>query len=489
VDGSVSIQVRGNFDPLLPCASGGGVLGGAASFNLFVNFPNAPFANTFYPGALANKLAGADQIPANPDIVTTFNSSVDLACLGAGTRFYYGVDNANPAGKINLLIVALHEIGHGMGSATFTNATNGLFLGGASDIWARFMRDRNLGLTWNNMTAAQRVTSAITPKNLFWDGASVRIASGFLSAGAEAETGRVELFTPSVLQGGSSVSHWGTVASPNLLMEPSINPGLPLTLDLTRQQMRDIGWYRDTTSDLICDRINSVTPSGGSVVAGGAATISWINTGGFNRNVSIELSTDGGISFGTVIASDVSNTGSFNWSVPNISAPQARIRVRENNFAEPVGISGANFSIVGGTPVLQLPQAQVITGNNLIEPTECNQLNVSVSNTGTATATAVSSTLSLSAVNPNVTITQANATYANLAAGGIGACRVIRASACVLASLRPLSPGPVMSCINKALRRVVDLPSPAPQVACSGRCWMAACCARACPATWRWMPA
>ena len=418
VDSSVTIQVRGNFDPLTPCSSTGGVLGSAGPLNVFRDFTNAPFVNTFYPGALANKLAGADQNAAEPDIGATFNSSVDTACLGAGTRFYYGLDNATPAGTINLLIVVLHEIGHGMGSLTFTDATNGTFLGGSPDIWARFMRDRNVGLPWLTMNAAQRVTSAITPNNLFWDGASVRIASGFLSAGAEAGTGRVELFTPSVLQGGSSVSHWGTVATPNLLMEPSISVGLPLTLDLTRQQMRDIGWYRDTTSDLVRDEITTVTPNSGSVTAGGSSTISWTNTGGFNRNVTIELSTDGGTNFGTVIASDVSNTGSFNWSVPNISAPLARIRVREHNFAEPVGISSANFSIGGGAPVLQQPQAQVLTGNNLIEPNECNQLNVSLSNTGTATASAVTATLSTS--TPNVTITQATATYADIAAGGTG---------------------------------------------------------------------
>jgi len=348
VDSNVTIQVRGNFDPLTPCGPGGGVLGSAGPLNIHRDFPNAPFANTFYPAPLANKLAGADQNAANPDIGATFNSSVDTGCLGPGTRFYYGLDNATPSGTINLLVVVLHEIAHGMGSLSFTDAANGAFLGNMPDIWARFMLDRNIGQTWLNMTAPQRVTSAITPNNLFWDGPSVRIGSGLLSAGAEAGTGRVELFTPSVLQGGSSVSHWGTVASPNLLMEPSINVGLPLTLDLTRQQMRDIGWYRDTTSDLVRDQITTVTPNSGSVTGGGNATISWTNTGGFNRNVTLELSTDGGANFGTVIASDVSNTGSFNWSVPNISTTQARIRVREHDFAEPVGVSSANFSIGGG---------------------------------------------------------------------------------------------------------------------------------------------
>lgn len=54
--------------------------------------------------------------------------------------------------------------------------------------------------------------------------------------------GRVNLFAPSPYQEGSSVSHWTTAASPNLLMEPAINDNLDRRMDLTLTQMRDIGW-------------------------------------------------------------------------------------------------------------------------------------------------------------------------------------------------------------------------------------------------------
>jgi PA domain-containing protein len=49
---------------------------------------------------------------------------------------------------------------------------------------------------------------------------------------------------PSSIAGGSSVSHWDTVATPNLLMEPFINSDLKsaTTLDLTPNEMTDIGW-------------------------------------------------------------------------------------------------------------------------------------------------------------------------------------------------------------------------------------------------------
>jgi hypothetical protein len=58
--------------------------------------------------------------------------------------------------------------------------------------------------------------------------------------------GRALMFTPNPFQGGSSVSHFDTSASPNLLMEPAINADLPQAvstpLDLTFQLLLDTGW-------------------------------------------------------------------------------------------------------------------------------------------------------------------------------------------------------------------------------------------------------
>ena len=56
--------------------------------------------------------------------------------------------------------------------------------------------------------------------------------------------GFVRLYAPSPVQPGSSVSHWDTLATPNLLMEPFINSDLAAAtdLDLTPAQMQDIGW-------------------------------------------------------------------------------------------------------------------------------------------------------------------------------------------------------------------------------------------------------
>src|SRR3954468_598333 len=63
-------------------------------------------------------------------------------------------------------------------------------------------------------------------------------------AGAD-PSGHLLLNAPVPLVAGSSYSHWDPIAFPNLLMEPNINGDLTHSVDLTRQEMIDIGWFSD----------------------------------------------------------------------------------------------------------------------------------------------------------------------------------------------------------------------------------------------------
>jgi hypothetical protein len=63
-------------------------------------------------------------------------------------------------------------------------------------------------------------------------------------AGADPQ-GRALLNAPNPVVSGSSISHWDPIAFPNLLMEPAINSDLTHSVDLTRQEMTDIGWFSD----------------------------------------------------------------------------------------------------------------------------------------------------------------------------------------------------------------------------------------------------
>jgi hypothetical protein len=66
-----------------------------------------------------------------------------------------------------------------------------------------------------------------------------------MRAGTDAN-GRALVFTPNPFQSGSSVSHWDTIATPNQLMEPSINADLTHEVippyDLTFKLLQDEGW-------------------------------------------------------------------------------------------------------------------------------------------------------------------------------------------------------------------------------------------------------
>lgn len=364
LDSSVTITVRSQFDPLTPCSTSGGVLGSAGAVNVHRNHSNATFPNTWHHAALANKQAGSDLVSANPEINATFNSDVDNGCLGAGTRFYYGYDNSTPPGRVNLLMVLLHEMGHGLGFSSFVNGQSGALFGGFPDVYTSFMYDQTTMKSWNSMTDTERQTSALNTNGVVWTGPNVVIASDNLTAGRNGSTGHVQLFSPNPFQGGSSISHFDTAVTPNLLMEPIITPGLPTDLDLSRQQMRDIGWFRDSDGDLTPDTITNIQPNSGTLGIGSQATVTWTNNGGFTRDVIIELSTDGGATYPTVLGSGVTynpSSPSFTFIVPNMPTTQGRIRVREDNFVAPAGFSSGNFSIQAPTAAAASVKGRVLT--------------------------------------------------------------------------------------------------------------------------------
>jgi hypothetical protein len=78
-----------------------------------------------------------------------------------------------------------------------------------------------------------------------------------IRAGTAAD-GRVRSYAPFPVVGGSSISHYDTVASRNLLMEPSINTDLThfvkAPYDLTFELFTDIGWkFPDADGDSVVD--------------------------------------------------------------------------------------------------------------------------------------------------------------------------------------------------------------------------------------------
>ena len=97
------------------------------------------------------------------------------------------------------------------------------------------------------------------------DGASLAAnlpaSIGLLSApgllqGADS-SGRVRLYAPEVVAGGSTFSHYDSKLTPNALMEPAINDSLAANydLDLTPALFKDEGWVEATGNAMLgtCD--------------------------------------------------------------------------------------------------------------------------------------------------------------------------------------------------------------------------------------------
>lgn len=165
---SVTIPVRAQW-AALSCNATSAVLGSAGPVTVSGNFAGAEILNHWYHPALANKLSGVDQSAANPDISATFNQNLGQAGCLTGRFFYYGFDG-NEGANIDLLVVLLHELGHGLGFSTVTSGSSGNYISGFPAVWDHFLFDRTTGLHWDEMTPGQRVASAINTNNLVWDG-------------------------------------------------------------------------------------------------------------------------------------------------------------------------------------------------------------------------------------------------------------------------------------------------------------------------------
>lgn len=156
LDSTVPIHIRAAFNPLT-CTATGAVLGSAGAVTVHANFPGAPAQNTWFNGALANKLAGQDleSAPNTPEINAQFNSNLngDPACLG-GASWYYGFDNQEGPNQTDLIPVLMHEFGHGLGFQSFVSSATGALFQGLPDQYLIYMFDNQTSKLWRNMTDA-----------------------------------------------------------------------------------------------------------------------------------------------------------------------------------------------------------------------------------------------------------------------------------------------------------------------------------------------
>lgn len=158
----LDIRVLATFEPL-----GTNVLGSAGTTFIHADFPGAELPGTWYHAALANQLSGQDLAaqesgdPNVPHIRARFTTQFP---------FYFGLDNNEIPGTTDLLVVLLHEIGHGLGFANFVNEATGALTADLPDIYSQYTLDVTTGKVWNQMTNAERAASAIRVGLVSWSG-------------------------------------------------------------------------------------------------------------------------------------------------------------------------------------------------------------------------------------------------------------------------------------------------------------------------------
>jgi PA domain len=228
LDSASEIKIYASFAPL-SCTATAGTLGGTSVSWWVANFPGAPFTNTWYHVSLASKLAGGDleSFPGDPlndsDMIIQFNGNLGKTGCLETSHWYYGLDENEPSGDINLATVTLHEMGHGLGMSAFFNQSTGALNAGIPDVYQRDLFDNALNKTFDQMSATERRTSVIDPRGVVWVGPNV---TGAIPSVLQLGTPLLTVNSPTNAKFQIGGATWGSPVS-----SPGITGAVVLGLD------------------------------------------------------------------------------------------------------------------------------------------------------------------------------------------------------------------------------------------------------------------
>jgi hypothetical protein len=214
-----------------------GVLGSAGASTAARNFAGANRLNTWYPIALAEKMAHRNMNGSDADIIATFNSDF--------SDWYIGTEGVPSVNQIDLYSVVLHEFGHGLGFIGEMGLSDDLSQGeyGLPGIFDQFVQT-SAGVSVTDTTKipnpSAALKSAITSTNLQLTSPKILQNNG---------GGYAKLYSPRTYSSGSSVYHVDQatykVGDPNALMTPQIARGeiTPQIGPIVTSAFADFGWY------------------------------------------------------------------------------------------------------------------------------------------------------------------------------------------------------------------------------------------------------
>ena len=193
-------------------ASSYGILAAASAKNNYANFPGAPDKTLYYASALANALAGKDLDPASPEIEISITSDAP---------WYFGIDGKCPPKSYDLQSVILHEMAHGLGFISGNYYDEFSSFGRITqptpfDAYAQLPDGRRLA----DMPISSIETGKALTSTLVWSGENgIKSNSGI----------KPLLYTPSIYEPGSSVSHLDertfSQSGENAVMTPNLDSG------------------------------------------------------------------------------------------------------------------------------------------------------------------------------------------------------------------------------------------------------------------------
>ncbi len=291
-----------------------GTLGSASTTSFFRNFKNTPQFQTWYPVALAEKIAG-EELNESSDFDITANFNED-------NNWYLGTDLNPGPGQHDLVTVVLHEIAHGLGfiDTMFEDGT-GIGSYGLSgfpsifDFYCSTPHPDRLQLTDTALfdNPSTELGDAMTGNALFFNSPLAELPGNILP----------KLFAPTTFNPGSSVSHLDETTyragTPNSLMTSSLgtveaihDPG-PITLSM----FAEMGWVHtyidhDPLQDI--ETFNQTFPIVASVISDSAL---------IGGSIELHYSLDSFATAPVVVGMNATgNPDEYSADLPNTGAPR-----------------------------------------------------------------------------------------------------------------------------------------------------------------------
>jgi hypothetical protein len=320
----VDVYVWARFVPL-----GAGVLGSAGPISVSRAFASSEYPDLWYHEALANHLRGFDEIPHDPAFLPNAadlaNPSDEISArFSTNFAFYFGLDNNEEsiAGTNDLLVVVLHEMGHGLGFSNLVDESNGSQFLGFGDLYSQYTLDVVTNKNWNAMTAAERAASALNIRKVSWTGINVKKdVPKVLSPG--------EPFLRANAPTGLGPFLFGTAAFGNPITAAGLTGNVVLG---------DDGLADPSTTNGCTPLVNPV-----------AGKIVLLDRGVCTFTVKVKNAQDAG-AIGVVVADNVAGTPppGLGGADATITIPSGRVTLADGNALKASLASGANVNVTMG---------------------------------------------------------------------------------------------------------------------------------------------